>query len=269
MKKMSLILVLCLLALFGGRAFSQQTQRASGIDPKADELLRKMSDLLAGAKTFSFRTDEVHEKIRRNGEKKEIRFTREVIVRRPDGLWQRAIGSGPNNLDFTFWYDGTTVVLQSNAMEMFAKTAAPGNIDDTMNYIGDRFDIPMPMGDVISYSIYDSTIGEGTTGNYVKVDDIEGVACHQLSFHAEVVDWTVWISQGEKPVLCRLQITYKSVEKEPKVLMTFRDWNFAPVISASTFTHVPVDGYSRIRIARYRAEEETADAAGTAEEEKQ
>jgi hypothetical protein len=66
-----------------------------------------------------------------------------------------------------------------------------------------------------------------------------------------VVDWRIWIANGTRPLLCQLEITYKTEPGSPKSLMTFGDWNFEPEIDANTFEHKAPQGYTRIPILGY------------------
>jgi hypothetical protein len=93
MKKIFLILFFIFFTFENTNVNAQQTQPAPGIDPKADELLRKMSDLLSTSKTFTFRAFEEQEKFDSKGEKITIRLSREAIVKRPNGFWERATGT--------------------------------------------------------------------------------------------------------------------------------------------------------------------------------
>src|SRR5262245_37402931 len=76
---------------------------------KGEALLRQMSQSAATLQTFSYQADEVHQRVRTNGEKVEERSTRHVIVRRPNAL--TFTGNGQVG---TAWYDGKHVTLVSN-----------------------------------------------------------------------------------------------------------------------------------------------------------
>ena len=230
--------------------WSQQTAPASGVDPKADKLLRAMSDLMANAKNVSFRTTEIHDRIRASGKKVQVKVAREGIVRRPDSVWIHAITHAPDrDRELSLWYDGKTLTYQSDKEKVYARTKVPPTIDETLDYIGDRLDTPTPMADLLYSSPYDSYVAaEGTTGQYVKTEKINNQSCAQLAFQNPVVDFRLWVNEGKQPELCQLEITYKFDEGKPKVVITFLEWNFAPQIAENTFIHTPPADYKKIKI---------------------
>jgi hypothetical protein len=128
--------VFSLLALDGvGVA---QAADAPAIDVRADRLMRSLSDQLACTPALSFVTPEVLERIRRSGERLSVRYSREVVLRRPDSLWVRGKRDDRNG---TLWYDGKTLSAQANLKKAYAQAAVAGTLDDVMDYVGERLAI--------------------------------------------------------------------------------------------------------------------------------
>ncbi|HSE43020.1 MAG TPA: DUF2092 domain-containing protein [Acidobacteriota bacterium] len=268
MMKQFIFLLLFALAL-QGLAGAQQTAPTQTeptqtmptgpqVDEKADQLLHKMSDFLAGEKTFTFRTKEVHDKVRSSGKIVQAQVTREVAVRRPDGVSMHVISKAPDkNRELKVWYDGKVILLQSDLEKVYARTKMPPTIDEAFDYIGTTLNVPTPMGDILYSSPYDSFMSDDTTGGYVDLDKVEGKSCHHLAFENPIVDWAIWISDGEKPLPCKFGITYKSDIGAPQISITFLDWNFAPQLAENQFTHEPPADYKKIQIVgRVPMEEE-------------
>ncbi len=249
MKRMPYFLIAILFAAFGIAFGAEQTAPAKTVDDKADQLLHKMSDLMANAKSFTFRTKEIHDRIRPSGKKVEVQVSRESAVRRPDGAWMHAITQASDqSRELSVWYDGKTLTLQSDKEKVYAHTKMPPTLDEAFDFVGSTLNIPTPMADVLYSSPYDAFMSPDTTGGYVKLDKVGGMSCHQLAFQNSIVDWTIWIADGERPLLCKLEITYKSDAGSPKASMTFLDWNFEPKIAGDKFTHQPPADYRRIQI---------------------
>jgi len=268
-KKIHLLIAL-LFAISSGIAISaEQTAPAQTVDEKADQLMHKMSDLMAHSKSFTFKTKERHDRIRPSGKKVQVEVSRETSVRRPDGVWMHAITQAPDlSRQISLWYDGKTLTLQSDKEKVYAHTKMPPTIDETIDFVGSTLDIPTPMADVLYSSPYDAFMSPDTTGGYVKLDKIEGTQCHQLAFQNSMVDWSIWIADGERPLLRKLEIIYKLDEGSPKASMTFFDWNFEAQIAEGTFSHQPPADYQKIQIVG-RAPMETEQPAQTQPEEKQ
>ncbi len=239
-----------LIALFcASPAWSEVTAAGTKLDPKADQLLRSMSDLHGKSNNFTFRTSEVHDRMRPTGKMVQAQVTRQATVHRPDGLMFRASVKAPDaERELGLWYDGKTLTLQSDKEKVYSRTKMPPTIDDAIDYAGEYLDMPMPMADVFYSSPYDAMMSPDTTGGYVKLEKIGEKSCHQLAFQNSVVDWRIWIAEGDQPLLCQLEITYKLDEGKPKALMTFMDWNFAPEIAADTFAHQPPADFAKIKI---------------------
>jgi hypothetical protein len=252
MKKLIFILVFLCAAWFSGMSDAQQTQTeptTPQVDEKADQLLRKMSDTLANAKTFTLRTKEVHDKVRSTGKVVQAQITREVAVRRPDRVWMHLVSQAPDqNRELNLWYDGKVIILQSDKEKVFARAKMPPTIDEALDYIGTTLNVPTPMGDMLYSSPYESFMSDDAIGRYVKLDKVGEKSCHELAFQNPILDWKVWIQDGEQALPCRLDITYKLDYGSPTISMTFLDWNFGPQLAANQFTHEPPQDYKKIKI---------------------
>src|SRR4030095_8407310 len=127
-------------------------------------------------------------------------------------------------------------------------TKVPPTIDETLDFMGSTLDIPTPMGDVLYSSAYDSFTSPDTIGKYVRLTKVEGKPCHELACQNSIRDWRMWIADGQQPVLCKLEITYKKDYGAPKISMTFLDWNLAAQLADNQFAHVPPADYHKIQI---------------------
>jgi hypothetical protein len=250
---------------------AQQTAPAKTVDERSDQLLRKMSDLLANAGSMTLKVKEVRDKIRATGEKIQVRNLRDIAVRRPDGIWIRAVSQTPDqSRDYSLWYDGKTLTLQSDKEKVYAHTKMPPTIDEAFDFAGSTLNLPTPMADILYSSPYDAFMSAETTGGYVKLDKVEEKSCHELAFQNPVVDWRIWIADGDQPLPCQLEITYKLDEGSPKINMTFLDWNLSPQLAADLFTHQPPANYQRIKIiGRVPVEEEQPAGANPQTQENQ
>jgi hypothetical protein len=220
---------------------------ASGpvLDARSDELLRAMSDLLARTPTLSYTTSQVFERVRRSGERVTERSTKQVVLKRPDGLWVRTQGDGQ---DGALWYDGKTISVQSNPRKAYATAPIQATLDQLIDYLGERLAIPLPTADLLYSSPYASFVGRSTRGKYQGRADVEGVGCHRLAFEDEAVDWQICLEDGARPLPRRLEILYKTDRGQPRVAVTFTEWNLAPTIPADAFTFRVPEGYERVRL---------------------
>ncbi len=234
------------------------TAARTGVDAKADELLHRMSSLLASSESFTFSTQEAHEHLRHNGETRHVRMTKEVSIRRPSALHMRIAGG---EQDGEVFYDGKTVSLLANNKKMWAQAHVPPTLDEMMDYVAARLDIPMPMADVLYSNPYESLMTDDTRGSYVGEEPIEGSSCHHLSFQQEALDWQIWIAAGDQPLPCRLVIVYKQEQGPPRSQITFSNWRLAEQLADTTFAFQPPPDYQRIRIVGRKKMEQVSEAA--------
>ena len=64
-----------------------------------------------------------------------------------------------------------------------------------------------------------------------------------------MVDFQVWVTDGDRPLPQRLVITYKQAKGEPQFWAQFSDWNLAPAVEDSMFLAKPPDGAQKLAFA--------------------
>jgi len=235
---------------------------ATGVDPKADRLLHATSDLLGSSKSFTFTATEVRDRIRRSGQKEQVQLTKTVSLRRPDRMHLKIVG--PNRTGAAF-YDGRTVSLVEEEKKMYAQANVPATIDEPLDLLAVRFDVPMPMADLMYSNMYELVMTPHTRGQYIGEVSINGTTCHHLSSQQTLLDWQVWIAAGDRPLPCQLETLYKNDDGQPVTRITFSDWNMDAQLDDTTFAFTPPADYERIRIVgRSKSEEKTEESSNDA-----
>jgi hypothetical protein len=244
------------LAACGGRdPRTPEEARARG-----DELIRKMGDTLRGSQAFSFTVAESHERVRRNGEKVPYTLNREVVVRRPNRLWTHVTGSDERDVKVT--YDGKSITIVGDKNKVHATMPAKPTLDETLDFVQDRYDIPMPIADFLYSSPQESFEDKQAKGGWVKRTEVSGRQCEEVAYSMEAVDFTLSVTSNEPTLPCQLQIVYKTRPSRPVTRLTFSNWNLnAQPQDAQFVAHVP-QGYEQIPvIERIPKEELKADPA--------
>jgi hypothetical protein len=229
---------LLLLFIFSGVVESQNADAVKG-----RALIKQMSDKLAAAESFSFKTKEVTDKIRRSGKKEKRNVTRDAIVKRPDKFWERYAGE----TDWQIWYDGKFVTAVSDSNKAFVQRKMPATIDESMDVLSERLGMDLPISDFVYSSPYEAFMTANATGGYAGKQQIEGVSCSHLTYKGEAADWQVWIND-ETSLPCKFEITYKENPGVPFYSIIFTNWNFTPEIKRDTFTYKIPEGYERLPI---------------------
>jgi hypothetical protein len=213
---------------------------------RGDQLLRQMSETLKNARAFSFKVQESHERVRRNGEKRPYALTREVVVRRPDRLWSHATGS--DDRDVKVIYDGKTVTVIGDRQKIYAAIKAPATLDETLDRINDRFDLRVVVADFLYSSPYESFAGSDAKGGWRRRTVLNGRSCDEVSYAMKAVDVTLLVSSTAPVVPCKASITYKTEPGQPVSTLVFSDWNLQAAPPEDKFVAQVPQGYEAIPI---------------------
>ena len=239
------MVVLVLIAITGLPLFSYAG--SAGIEPKADQMLRKMSDYLANLKQFGVQTENTLEVVLISGQKVQFDNPVDVTIKRPNKL--RADRKG-DVFDQEFYYDGKTLTLYSPGKNYYATVQAPPTLDETLDFATEALDLYAPGGDLIYSNAYDILTEDVISGSYIGVSVVGGVKCHHLAFRGNEVDWQIWIEDGDKPLPKKFVITTKWMTGAPQFTVSIKSWNLSPKLTESMFTFVPPKDAQKIDFVR-------------------
>ena len=213
------------------------------------ELVQKMSARLAAAPAISVTTSEVRDAVRVSGKKEQVSATAVYTVRRPNGFYAKVTGGR----GLETWYNGKTLTIAVHPHKVFAQAPMPDTIDRALDALAERYDIPMPMGDLFYGSSEKALLSDTTTGGYAGVEKIGDTSCTHLAFHDTGVDWDLWLPEQGEPLPKRFKVVQKARSGQPAVDVTFTAWNLSPQIDDTTFKpKVPAD-YEGIAILQRAA----------------
>ena len=208
-----------------------------------------MSDRIAKATDVSITTTEVRDVVRRSGTKDSVPLTGVYTMRRPDRLYTKLTGGR----GLESWYDGKKLTVAVQQEKVFAQAPMPETIDRTLDALAERYDMPLPMGDLFYSSPAKAFLSDTTTGGYAGMENVGDTPCYHLAFQDAGVDWELWLPVQGEPLPKRLKTVAKNRTGQPLIDVTFMSWNLAPQIDAGTFTpNVPAD-YEGIAILQRAA----------------
>jgi hypothetical protein len=211
---------------------------------QGDAILNQMSEKLRSTQALAFSTNETSDRVRRNNEKVKINFDRQVAARRPDRLWFKISGDP----DLECFYDGKRVTLVTHKNKVFGQFKALPTLDETADLITSRYDIPLPIADLLASNPHAVLLSDKTTGGWEKRETVEGIECNALAYQHPNVDFSIWIPAAGDPLPKKLQITYKARRGQPSTTILFKDWNLSPQVSDETFVAKVPDDYEGIPV---------------------
>lgn len=247
-----------LIGLIGLPAFADDKDSPPpAIEPKAEQTFKRMSDYLAAVQSFSFKAGDLVDQSLKSGHRVQLSALRTILIRRPNRLYADYTGDGIHRRT---WYDGKTLVLLDMLTNEYGRIDVPATIDETLDFAAEKFQITLPLADLMFSSPYAAVRDHIDSGRYVGVHDVNGVACHHLTFKSGPIDWQIWIDTGDRPLPRKLVITYGNVPGVPQYVAFLSDWNLSADAPDSAFTFVPPAGAKEVEfkplVARTHADED-------------
>jgi hypothetical protein len=251
--------ILALVAC-GSREPSTDAERLA----RGRELVRQMSARLAAESAITVTTSEERDAVRRSAGKESSSLTAVYIVRRPDRFYTKMTGGR----GLESWYNGKTLTIASHPHKVFAQAPMPETIDRTLDALAERYDMALPMGDLLYGSAEKALLSDTTTGGYAGTEKVADTSCVHLAFQDVGVDWELWLPERGDPLPKRFKVVQKSRSGKPSADVTFTAWDFAQKPDDKAFVpKVPAD-YEGIavlqRVAVVKRNVASAEAAAPA-----
>jgi hypothetical protein len=218
------------------------------VDPRADELVRQMSDHLARAQTFALEAEEVYDEVPEHSPRRQLSSLRHVALRRPNRLVGDATGDAVNR---SFWYDGKTFAALDKEQHVWAAGEVPPTVDEALDWVFEQTGTVLPLADFVYANPYERLMGAVQRGVYLGIHEAAGVPCHHLSFEQATVDWQMWIDAGPEPLPRKLVITYKTEDEVPQYTVTMRKWNLKATLPDVFFAFEPPEGATRVDVVAF------------------
>ena len=218
------------------------------VDPRADALVRQMSDRLARAGAFALEAEELYDEVPEHSPRQQLTSIRHVALRRPDRLAGDTSGDAVNR---SFWYDGKAFAALDNEQQVWASGVVPPTVDQALDWVFEKTGTVVPLADFLYADSYARLMGDVQRGVYLGIHEAAGVPCHHLSFEQATIDWQIWIDAGKEPLPRKLVITYKTEDEVPQYSVTIRKWNLQATLPDSIFAFTPPEGATRVEVVGF------------------
>jgi hypothetical protein len=224
-------------------AWGQGAAPPAGVEPRADEIFRRMSAYLGASRQIQFEAQDMNDEILDTGQKIQFSSVRRIAVRRPDKLYARILG---DTMDERVLYDGKMMTILDQRAKVYGTLAVPDNVEEMLDYVAGYFGVAMPLADLVFTDVYGAVIDQVRQGRYVGLHTVQGVKCHHLAFRQADLDWQIWIADGDKPVPRKLVITYKSAPGQPQYIALLGKWDLSTPLADSVFELEMPEGAKKI-----------------------
>jgi hypothetical protein len=216
------------------------------IERQALDRLKQMSEKLASAKAFTYRSRSTVEVPAKTGQFLTCFGDAQVALERPNKLRASVTGDVPN---LHFYYDGSNVSAFDPEKNVYAVSSAPGTIDEMLPFVVDKAGIHFPTDDLMYSDPYAVMTNSLTQAIVVGPTTVNGVSCEHFAFRAPGINWEIWIDSGKSGLPKRLAATYTDVDNFPRFLVEFSDWNLEPKLGKGQFVFKKPANAKKIELA--------------------
>lgn len=234
---------------------AQEPTPPEGVDPRAAEILRQMSDYLDSQDRFSVHVDETFDVLLYSGQKLQLTQSGDILVQRPDRLRARLRG---DLRDADYYYDGQNFTLFGSEDNLYATVKVPPTLEGAIDEVQTEYGLDTPLGDLIRQGSYEDLMRDVVSGEYIGTSVIDGVETHHLAFQGRDVDFQIWIDTGPEPLPRKYLVTTKWTTGMPQFTAWLSEWDFSPEEGAEVFTFEPPQGAQQIDFLRVLEETSTA-----------
>jgi len=208
------------------------------VNPEAVRILRRMTDHLAGLQQFSVRTQVVIEDVYSPGHRVDYDVSGDVTIKRPNKM-RLARAGGMNQ---RFFYDGETIALYNPDSNLYAKKAAPNNLEDMITLARENVGIVLPAADLVYRNAFSLLMQDVKLAAVVDKTVVNGVKCDHLLFSRPGADFQVWVAEGRQPLPVKYVVAETGTPLMLTVATTFTDWNMNPDVNDAQFKFVAPTG---------------------------
>jgi hypothetical protein len=200
-------------------------------DERALALLRKMSNRLQGAKSFTFKARTSREVLVEGGVQATFFDELRVALQRPDKLAATRTGDLP---EVHLAYDGKTMTASAPGKGLWGTTAAPPTIDAMILAAYERAGFSFPADEMLVADPYAAMTRDLTSATLVGQATVGGRKTDHLVLASPGMEIQVWLDvKTGLPVLSAL--VYLDDPRRPHFYIEYLNWKLDPKLPSSTF----------------------------------
>jgi hypothetical protein len=213
-----------------------QARAETGIDPRADSLLRAMAGHLQSLHAFSVTEASLVDRVFPNGQKVAFFHKTAIKAERPDKLRAEAVG---DDVSGTWIINGPKLQVFDARSKTFVALDVPPRLEAALEQAMVRLRLVGPMIDFLAADPYKSMMEKVLEVVYVGPSEVDGKPCHHLALRQLTQDYELWIDAGKLPWPLRLAVTDKTRHGDPRLLVEYRDWKATSGFAGKTFEFTP------------------------------
>jgi len=218
----------------------------------ADQILRQMSDTLAGSQHFTVKAHRTMDAALTPGGIAVADARIEAAVQRPNRLCAHSVGGGDAR---RFVFDGRTLTLHDEKNNLYASVPMRKSLDGLVDALDEDYGVTLPLAEFIMSNPYKDLRHQADTVTYLGRAThrtgvfSSGVECHRLALSGKLADAELWVGVADH-LPYRLVATFKKHPDRPQLKAEFSSWNLGANISEKDFAFVPPEGATKIEMVK-------------------
>jgi hypothetical protein len=220
----------------------------AAIDPKADAALHKMSDYLAGLKTFKVDSNMVDEtEVSQDGQKIQTLAESKITIRRPGEMRVERVST---NGRVVLRDDGKQISVFDPDKNIYATEASAGTLEQSADKARVQLQVDAPGIDMLASNPYAALTEGMTKARYLGLEPMGGgVMAHHLAVTKPKVTYQIWIKDGPQPLPLRYVVTGRGMQGSPQLTLELRNWQPNAQVPADSFAFTPPAGAEKVAFA--------------------
>jgi hypothetical protein len=202
----------------------------------ADQVLRRMSEVLAGAKRLGISARREADPDLRQG--RDLPALTSITVRlvRPQRIFVQVEGGGDRR---ALYSDGNVFTLQDITRNLYSTIPLHSTLDDLGEQLDRIYGFVPPMFEFVTNHPYENIHARVTSVTYLgETTDAAGIRCHRIAAAGEIADAELWVSTADF-LPRQLIATFRTIASHPQIRLYFSAWNLAPVWPDSDLAFTP------------------------------
>lgn len=221
------------------------------IEPRADEVLKKVSDYYVGLKSFGLRLS-FSMLVQAPGTRRELWSTYDIAVERPG----KAAIVLKDGIGATIVSDGKTMTTCVPAIGKFTKKSAPESLEkffagDDVALVNRSLGDMLFIGKLVKANPREAILEEISDVAYAGLEEVDGKKAHRLQLTRKDMKWNLWVQDGPEPLVRKLSpeisnALLSQIDDAPpqmkdtkmELVINFEQWNVKGPLPENAFTFV-------------------------------
>jgi len=225
---------------------------ANAQEPDPRQLLKRMSDEIAGLQSYIINGDAYSDARLDAGLIIEHAAQATLRIRKPDLV--RITNKTSEDVKELF-FDSRILTVYTQSKNFYGQTEIPGGAKAALDYAVTEMGIDLPMMDFVAGNLGERLLANAIDVMHLGTSLIRGSICEHIVIRTPDIDIQLWIATEGPPLPGKMSLSAKWDGGSPRTVV-FMDWNIAPDFPNHALQFEPPEGAIKIKFETQQASEE-------------